>query len=216
MRFGEEVVLEPHIIEEHITVTDEDLRSRLINGTYRDMRYVRFSQNIASKFFDEESAKTAIGSAINTHQKLVKEWLDLRYDKRIELTGYSLKEIGYGMAKGTDFNIHYPMTGCKVILELGYNGSEFNIVSAYPIPSEIVLKVIKKDKEDHDRKVIEKIKIRQRKSSENGELICPCCGKVVTDNQIAGKKCGIVKVKKGEKRFSMIAHIQCCPRKKKQ
>ena len=53
MRFGEEVVLEPHIIEEHIKVTDEDLKSRLINGTYRDMRYVRFSQNIASKFFDE-------------------------------------------------------------------------------------------------------------------------------------------------------------------
>lgn len=215
MRFGEKVVLEPHIIEEHINITDEDLRSRLINGTYRDMRYVRFNQSIASKFFDEKTAKEAIENAINTHQKLVKEWLDLRYDKRIELTGYSLKEIGYGMVKGTDFNVHYPMTGCRVILELGYNGSEFSVVSAYPVPSEIILKVIKKDRDEHDRGVIEKIKIRQRKSSENGELICPCCEKVITDNQIAGKRFGIVKVKKGEKKLSMIAHIQCCPRKRK-
>ena len=92
------------------------------------------------------------------------------------------------MAKGTDFNVHYPMTGCRVILEFEYNGDNFHVVSAYPVPSEIVLKVIKKDRDEHDRGVIEKIKIRQRKSSENGELICPCCGKVITDNQIVGKR----------------------------
>lgn len=149
MKIHDDIELPPHIIEEHINIDDSMMIDRLINGTFRNLRYTTYSQKIVTKFFNEEKAKQMISIAIIQNEFRLKEWMKLRYEKKIVLNYYSLEEIGYGIAKGTDFNIHYPMTGICVVLELGYNGNNFNILTAYPIPSPFIIDIINKDKKKY-------------------------------------------------------------------
>lgn len=146
MKFTEEIILPSHILEEHIHISNKDMIDRILNGTYRNMRYTRFTQDIVTKFYSEDHARKMIRKMLDDHEKIIIDWLKFRYDKRIEITGYSMEEIGYGIAGHTNFANHYPMTGCRIVLELGYNGNQFEIITAYPVPSETVETVINRDR----------------------------------------------------------------------
>lgn len=136
-----------HVIEEHINVSDQELIQRLLYGDFRDLRYTGKTQKIVTKFESAQITEQTVKNALQFHIEKIKEWLRLRYDNRLVIQYNSLSKLGHGYAKYTDFRKNvYDMYSCIIILELGYNGSEFHIVTAYPVPNQAMWQKIQNDR----------------------------------------------------------------------
>lgn len=131
----------------HINVTYKDLIARVLYPDVRlDGTLENYCKFLATKFLNEEVAIKAIQSTLLANQDKLKIWTEDRYEKRIYIEHFFRTVVGEGIAKGTNFDTHYPMTGVRMILSLGYNGDLFDIVTAYPIPNPAINEKIKQDR----------------------------------------------------------------------
>ena len=145
---GEEITnikMIPHVYEEHVGIEDKELIERLLNN-FSSEYDTNIQLGFASKFDSEEDALYYINELLYCKEKVIANWLKARDDKRIILTGNFLDRTGYGYAKNTSFKQQYVMTEVIIVLELGYNGDYFSIVSAYPAPNKAIKEAVKKDR----------------------------------------------------------------------
>lgn len=135
-----------HTKENHINTTKDELKLRLIKGDIDgDCMFIE-KKKVASMFLSEKVALAAIKKTIYKNESVIKTWVQNRDENRLMIRTNFLNRIGIGFAKGTDFNIVYPFFGCSVILRLGYNGNEFEILTAYPSLTKEIDEQIQRDR----------------------------------------------------------------------
>lgn len=142
----------------HINVTDKELLDRIL---YPEMKLNGELENycklISTKFLNEKLALQAVTAALTANKDKIKAWTEYRYASRIQIEHFFRNTIGEGIVKGTDFRKRYPMTGIRLILSLGYNGDNFDIVTCYPIQNSSVNSQI-----EQDRTVFRNQKLKRR------------------------------------------------------
>ena len=124
-----------HTADTHINVTDGDLVDRLLYGDLHEFRYNGDKKSIATKFDSESIALRAIKLSLEQNKATISAWTNTRDAKVISVRTKFQTQIGYGLVKGTPFTNKYSMSQIVVVLSLGYNGGEFNIITAYLEPN---------------------------------------------------------------------------------
>lgn len=138
-----------HTYEEHVDVDNQDLKNRVMFGTYESGRFDGQGKSICSRFSSEKIAKIAIERAIEIRCSEIEEWMKLGYQEEIIVTVNFSKAIGVGYAKGTNLRKDpYLMYSICVVLRADAHFRSYSIVTAYPTPNRNVGKQIAKDKKD--------------------------------------------------------------------
>lgn len=135
-----------HTKETHVNTNPEELKYRLIRGDIDGDCMFTERRKVASMFLSEKIAIAAIKKTIYKNESIIRTWISNRDTDRIMIRTNFLNKIGIGLAKGTDFNNVYPFFGCIVILRLGYNGNEFEILTAYPALTKEINERIQQDR----------------------------------------------------------------------
>lgn len=136
-----------HMVQNHVEVSDEELKERLIYGDLDDECHeTGIRKSISSKFFSFKEAEKFVIETLIANRSVIEKWLDNRDENKLVISKKFLNEIGYGYAKNTSFKTKYPMYICQVVLKLGYNCDEFSIVTAYPDINTATAKRIEEDK----------------------------------------------------------------------
>lgn len=136
-----------HTYEEHVDVTDNDLRNRVMAGTYDLGRYMDDHKKICSRFLSEELAEKTIKRILKIRESQIKEWMQLGYAKEIEVVAFFTSQVGIGFAEGTGvYKNSYPMYGVRVVLQADIHFRSYSIVTAYPVPNKATIAKIAEDK----------------------------------------------------------------------
>ncbi len=131
-----------HTSELHV-VSHKALKNRMFEQNELARKYQDITGlGLTSTFNSALSAKMAIKNTLLNSKFRVDEWLDFRVDNKLAIEVQFSFAVGYGIAMNTDFNTKYEMHKCIVVLQLGEGSDFFDIVTAYPAPSDGVRKQI--------------------------------------------------------------------------
>lgn len=139
-----EKIMAGHTWEEHVLVTDDDLRDRLRFGKY-DGKIYKDRGMIVSRFETEKIAMSAISKGLSKRQEEIERWLKEACCKNLTIRIKFLQIIGHTFVKGTDWNVSYPCTEMLIILEADAHYRDYIVKTAYPTPSIIVQNKIRED-----------------------------------------------------------------------
>lgn len=137
-----------HTLSTHVEVSDSDLIERLLYGDLHGFRYIGETKTLATKFDSEKIMVKAIKATLEVNKILISRWTEDRCEKVIAVRAKFQNPIGYGIVKGTPFTNKYPMSTVVVILSLGYNGNEFNIITSYLEPNLMISEKIQRDRQE--------------------------------------------------------------------
>lgn len=137
-----------HTLSTHVNVSDSDLIERILYGDLHGFRYIGETKALATKFDSEKIMVKAIKATLEANKIIINRWTDFRDEKVIAVRAKFQNPIGYGIAKGTPFTNKYPMSTVVVILSLGYNGSDFRIVTSYLEPNLMISEKIQRDRNE--------------------------------------------------------------------
>lgn len=136
-----------HTYEDHVAVDIDDLKERLVLekydvGTYDEDK----KSSIASRFLSEDLARKAIKASLKKKSSVIDDWMKLQYDSRLVLKINFMRQIGEGVAKGTNWNTIYPMYSVIIVLKADCHFRSYEVVTAYPAANNAVMKQIIKDR----------------------------------------------------------------------
>ena len=134
-----------HTYEEHIAVTRDDLKQRMILGTYDAGKYDGKKKAICSRFLNEEIAYKAIKCLLKRRKVEIDQWMKLQYEMKTSFEITFTDQIGEGYAKNTSWKEPYKFYKLVVVLQADCHYRDFEVVTAYPTPSMSVAKKIKAD-----------------------------------------------------------------------
>lgn len=135
----------PHIYEEHIEITFEQLKSRLkFENKGNDKNY-----DVCSKFNSKKIVITVIKHMLKQHETFLKEWWDYSSNgNRVTITSKFSSEIGEGYVRKTNLKKRpYPMYNCIIVLQKD-NMLDWKLISAYPVPNERTWAKINMDRQE--------------------------------------------------------------------
>lgn len=118
-----------HMEERHIYIDDNGLRQRLKNIPFTENELCLFS-----RFYGKtEKVLPMIQKCIRQNIGALEKWDP--YQTALVLHADFPEPIGTGLVKGTDWNVPFPMSRIRVVLEnADIRGRLFKVVTAYPVP----------------------------------------------------------------------------------